>query len=235
MKNVAIVEDEKPAADLLVSFLTKYADKYREEFNIHRFSDSISFLTNYRPHYDIVFMDIELPDINGLEAAKKMREMDREVTLIFVTNLAQFAVHGYEVSAYDYIVKPVTYPNFVLKLQRALEYIKSKSGVKVYVPVDDGVVCLNSSEIRYVDIVQHRITYHTVLGDFLSHGTLKKVEAMFAGAPFVRCNSCYLVNLAFVTAVRDYELYLGDEILQISHPKKSEFLRSLNDYLGGGV
>ena len=235
MRNVAIVEDEKPAADLLVSFLAKYTEKYGEEFNVHRFVDGISFLTNYRPHYDLVFMDIELPDINGLNAAKKMREMDREVTLVFVTNMAQFAVRGYEVSAYDYIVKPLTFPNFVLKLQRALEYIKSKSSVKVYVPVDDGVMCLDSCEIKYIEIVQHRITYHTVLGEYLSHGTLKKVEALLAGAPFVRCNSCYLVNLRFVTAVKDFKLFLGAETLQISHPRRSEFLRKLNDYLGGSV
>lgn len=235
MINVAIVEDERPAAELLAGFLEKYSGQYGEQFKTVCFADAITFLTNYQPNYDLVFMDIELPDLNGMDAAKKMRGLDKDVTLIFVTNMAQFAVKGYEVGAYDFIVKPVMYPNFALKLRRALEYIRGKSGVKLHIPVDNGVMCLPSSEIKYVEIIKHRIIYHTLSGDYNSHGTLKKVEALLPDAHFVRCNSCYLVNLRFVTAVIDYQAHIGGEVLQISHPKKREFMRALNNYFGGGV
>ena len=71
--------------------------------------------------YDIVFMDIELPGINGMEAAHRLREIDQQVILIFVTNMAQFAVKGYEVDALDYIIKPAQYGPLSIKLDRAAQ------------------------------------------------------------------------------------------------------------------
>ncbi len=71
---------------------------------------------HYRADYDIVFMDIELPGINGMEAAHRLREIDQQVILIFVTNMAQFAVKGYEVDALDYIIKPAQYGPLSIKL-----------------------------------------------------------------------------------------------------------------------
>ncbi len=235
MKNVAVIEDEASAMELLVSFLERFAKERGEEFNIFRFSRAISFLTNYKANYDIVFLDIELPDLNGMEAARKLRDLDRNVALIFVTNMAQFAVRGYEVDAYDFIVKPVFYANFALKLQRVLDHIRDMQGVRLSVSVDDGTVALSSSEIRYIEIMKHRIVYHTVRGEFYSHGTLKKIEEKLKDNYFVRCNNCYLVNLRYVSAVKDFTVYVGEEGLQISHPKKKAFLHALNEYFGGGV
>jgi len=235
MKNIAIVEDDAEAADLLERYLSRYTETCGEEFKIARFCDPISFLTNYKANYDIVCMDIKLPGFDGMKAARKMRELDKDVTLIFVTNMAQYAVNGYEVGALDFIVKPVTYPNFALKLHRAFTHIEGKKGNKVYISVENGVMCFSSSEIMYVEIIKHRIIYHTRYGDYFSHGTLKKAEMQIADSHFVKCNSCYLVNLRYVTAVVNYEAFLGDIRLQISHPKRRDFLRALNDYLGGGA
>lgn len=232
MKNIAIVEDDNAAAEQLSVFLEKFFTE--EPVHAIRFTGSIQFLTNYKGEYDIVFMDIELPDFNGMEAARKLRELDKKVVIIFVTNMAQFAVKGYEVGALDFIVKPVTYSNFALKLKRAVEYLRANEDAKVFVPVDDGFVTLNLSEIRYVEIIKHKIIYHTVHGDYHAYGTLKKIEESLSGRHFVRCNHCYLVNLRYVTSVRGFTAYVGEEALQISHPKRKEFLHALNDYFGGG-
>ena len=88
MFNIAIVEDDSAAMALMESSLLKYGKENNVQFNIFKFGGTISFLTNYHGNYDVVFMDIELPDLNGMAAAKKLREIDKNVVLIFVTNLA---------------------------------------------------------------------------------------------------------------------------------------------------
>lgn len=236
MFNIAIVEDDCSATDLLQSYLEKYGKDNDVQFNIFKFGKALTFLTNYTGNYDVVFMDIELPDLNGMEAAKRLREVDKNVALVFVTNLAQFAVEGYEVNAFDFIVKPVNYAVFSLKLKRVLDRAKVNRGVKLLISVDDATMPISSDDIKYLEIISHNIIFHTVHGDYRSYGTLKKIEKQLEGANFMRCNSCYLVNFRYVTAVKGFNVFIGDDCLQISHPRKQAFLRALNDYFGeGGV
>ena len=118
---VVIVEDEVVYLDALKDMLSSYEKEKEVAFNITAYRDIETFLAEYRKCYDIVFMDIELPGMNGMDGARRLREADSSVVLIFVTNMAQFAVQGYEVNALDYILKPVTYKNFSVKLDRALD------------------------------------------------------------------------------------------------------------------
>lgn len=112
MFKTAIVEDNSVDAGKLKDFLERFAAKSGEVFITTVFKDAADFLNGYKQIYDMVFMDIELPGINGMEAAHKLRTVDGKVTLIFVTNMARFAVKGYEVDAADYVVKPVHYGEF---------------------------------------------------------------------------------------------------------------------------
>ncbi|WP_303926907.1 LytTR family DNA-binding domain-containing protein [Subdoligranulum variabile] len=108
MLNVAIVDDEAAERQKLREYLEAAACRKNEEFCVDEFSSADAFLVQYRQGYDLVFMDIEFPQgQNGMEAARALRRMDSTVVLIFVTNIAQMAVEGYEVDALDFIVKPV--------------------------------------------------------------------------------------------------------------------------------
>lgn len=235
MKNIVIVEDEKSAADVLTSYLDRYTKEKGVAFQSVWFENPIAFLTNYKPKYDLVFLDIELPDMNGMDVAHKLRELDDSVALIFVTNMAQFAIKGYEVNAFDFIVKPVSYFDFALKLQRVLERIKSIDGQKISVSVDDAVKCVYVEDIYYVEVIKHKVIYHTAQGNLESYGALKNIEPMLLDADFVRCNNCYLVNLRYVTAVKGFTTIVAGDLLQVSHPKRKQFVQALNNYLGGNL
>lgn len=234
MRNIAIIEDDVNASSLLQNYLEKFGKENNETFNVHVFGSAILFLSNYKSNFDIVFMDIELPLLNGMDAAKKLREIDKTVTLIFVTNMAQFAAKGYEVDALDFIVKPISYFNFVMKLQRAIEHIEVNSDFKIMISTNDGIVCVSSSKLKYVEVMSHKVIYHTIEKDYFSYGTLKKSEPILLKNNFVRCKSCYLVNLRYVTSIKGFSVFLGEEELQISHQKRKEFIKALNDYYGGG-
>ena len=120
MLKVVIVEDEDEAAEVLCSFLDKYAAEKNENIRYVRYKCTTDFLSGYNGA-DIVFMDINIMnDMNGIKAAHKLRQADSVVTLIFITSFEQFAVKGYEVEAFDFIVKPVSYPDFALRIHSLL-------------------------------------------------------------------------------------------------------------------
>lgn len=233
---IAIVEDDSGEAELLRSYFRRYSDENgQEEFEIRCFPSGNAFLDEYQPIYDLVLMDIDMPGINGMDTAGQLRELDRSVALIFVTNLARYAAKGYAVDAMDFMLKPVSYATFSVTVQRALLRCRYNHCPDLLITIPDGVYRISASRIKYIEVINHTLVYHTTEGKLISVGNLKDVESKLTRGQFVRCNRCYLVNLAFVRAVRGHTLVLDMDELQISRPRRTAVLEALNNYLGGGV
>ena len=109
MVRIAIVEDEQEQADRLQSHIRRYGEEHQIGTQVTVCSNVITFLEQYKAEFDIVFMDIMMPMMNGMDAAHLLREKDDKVMLIFVTSMRQYALQGYDVAAADFIVKPVPY------------------------------------------------------------------------------------------------------------------------------
>ena len=192
----------------------------------------MDFLDGYRTVYDVVFMDIEMPGIDGMEAAHRLRRLDQKVILVFVTNMASYAVKGYEVNATDYIVKPVYYGDFELKLKRILAGYQAASEA-ILVVRQGGYVRLLLRKIHYIEVQGHRLMYHTEDGIVEGSGTLLETEEKLKDKGFLRCNKCYLVNQRHIIGVNGYTLMLmGGEELQISRPRKKAFMSELAEAMG---
>lgn len=234
MIRVAIIEDEDVPAQNLIKYLGRFQDENDLQFEIARYSSGEEFLSAYKKQFDVVLMDIELPDRDGMSVCHDLRKLDADVIIIFVTNLAQYAVKGYEVDALDFVVKPVAYPVMALKLKRAVDRIKRfsrREGRKITVKDGDLTRSIEHADIKYIEILAHKIIFHTIHGNFKSYGTLKKLEGEFSDTDFIRCNSCYLVNLKYVTSVSGYSCVVGGEELQISQPRRKAFIRAINEYM----
>lgn len=230
---VAVVEDDSIAAEKSLGYFNRYSAEKGTLFDVQIFVSGDVFLEKYDGSFDLVFMDIDMPGKNGMETVKALRQRDSNVMIIFVTNLAQYAVNGYEYDAFDFIVKPVAYFNFSVKLTRALNRLENTRGRGIWVNISGGQRRILSSDVKYVEVMKHYIIYHTICGDIRTVGSMLKASEQFKGLPFALCNRCYLVNLAHVNGVRQYQVDVGGDVLLISHLKRNEFLSKLNSWLAG--
>ena len=232
MINIAIVEDDKEQAAELEAVLKQYSDEHKTPLQISVFYNPIVFLEKYTAEYDIVYMDIMMPMMNGMDASRIIREKDDQVMIIFVTSMQQFAVQGYEVGAFDFIVKPVSYPEFQLKFTRVLGRLPQKETEDILVRTDTGFVRLSPAQIAYVEVRGHHCVYYTKLGDYRQYQTMKSVESQLEPCGFVKCNNFLLVNLAFVTKIEGMSVFVGDKALQMSHPRRKEFSQRFTEFTG---
>ena len=107
MIRIAVVEDEELYAEQLQNYISKYAEERKKQIKVTWFQDEEDIVSGYKGEYDIILLDIQMRFMDGMTAAEKIRELDSEVVLMFITNMIQYAVRGYEVDAMDYVVKPV--------------------------------------------------------------------------------------------------------------------------------
>lgn len=235
MISIAIVEDSPSEAGRLISYLDRFMQESGEPLQHTHFDRAFPFLESYRSQYDIVFMDIELPDLNGMDAARRLREVDRAVVLIFVTHLSQYAVKGYEVDALDYILKPLAYPALTLKLQRAVSRRRREEEPELTIVTGSGLVRLHASALKYIEIYNHHIVYHAESGDYGAYGTLKQVEDALPEGMFFRCSSSYIVNLRYVTKVDGFDVTVDNRVLSVSRLRKKEFMSVLHRYCSRSI
>ncbi len=235
MFNIAILEDDASASKMLQYILNTYSSKNDVAFNIKVYANAEQFLADTKSSFDIAFMDVELPGMNGMDAAFKLRETDKHVIIIFVTNMAQYAVKGYEVNALYYIIKPINYQNVSFKLQKALALLATNEDTTIVLRQANGLSRISTRNLMYIEISNHKLMYHTDTDVHTTYGSLSDVEKMLKDNGFFRCNSCYLVNARYIASVSGLSVILHDGTqLQISHPRKKQFLIDLGSWLGDG-
>ena len=204
MIRIALVEDEADVRAQLQGYVQRHTRQYGTEFAVTEFADGMELLDDYRPVYDILFLDVEMKHLDGMETARR-----------------------------DYVLKPVPYFAFSQQLRKAEEQLRRRARHYLALPVEGGMRRLDSSLIYYLESEGHRVHFYTEEGDFVAAGTLKAFEEKLAERPFARCNSGYLVNLAQVKSVQQGMVQVGPYELQVSRPRRKAFLAALADHIGG--
>lgn len=235
---IAIVEDELVVANELKKQLDHYSLSRGIGIQYVWYDNAEKFIDNYDCSFDLVFMDIRLGNMNGMEAAEKMRTLDERVLLVFVTNMRQFALKGYKVNALDFMVKPVEEPEVFSTLDKAVRVLNlTSSNSSILLKTNNGQHRIAVNDIMYVEIRQHKLTVHTINDEIESWGTLSSIEEYLPKNRFVRCNVCYLVNLSYIKSIVDDSVTVGADELKIARTRKREFLEKYSEFLGetGGV
>lgn len=233
MIRVAIVEDSVKDTKKLMQHIADFCKNEGVEITTVCFKNGLDFLDAFKANYDIILMDIVIPHMSGLETAAKMRAIDTEVPLLFITNMAQYAINGYEVGAIGFILKPVSYLKFSFAMKKAVRLVNDNSAA-VSIKTDGRIKKLNVAEICYIEVRNNVLSFKMSDGQkYLTRMPLHEAESMIKpNDTFIRCNNCYLVNLKYVTDVYGNFAVVGGDELSISRNKKKDFLNALTSYYG---
>ena len=228
---VAIIDDEPSAAETLKSTVSTFMEKHGYPCSIDLFSKPLSFLDSFQCDYDLLFLDIEMPSMDGIALARKIREKDGLVTLIFVTNLAQFALEAYAVQASDYLLKPVSEAAFELKMTRLMRKLAPDAEERFIIRSGGQTMVVSVLTIDYIEANDHHVIYHIGEDAYTTYEKMKDVEKRLPPF-FAKCNRYYLVNLLKVSAIQGDTVILAKtkQELRISRNEKKSFLERLSEY-----
>lgn len=242
MVRIAIVDDDADFRRTLSEYTAKYFDNEANRFSIACFSNGLDFLSGYKCEYDIVILDIQMPMMNGMDVAGRLRRVDPDVKLIFITQVENFAIRGYEVAASDYILKPIDYENgFEYKFDRVVKSL-DKGGRRTrdfLVNDDNGVIVrVSFDELLYVVKERDVAVFVTERGEFRKRMNISAVLELLVGMPVAAVNSGCIVNFYCVKNVDGHTVSLTNgDTLVLSRGKKKEFYEKFFDYIakyGGG-
>ena len=233
MLKVAIVEDDPHYSTLLQRFVEKFQEETHRTLKVDIFSNGLNFVSDYNDGYNIAILDIEMPLMDGISAAKKIRAVDQNVTIIFITNMAKLAIKGYEIDALDFMVKPIDYFNFYLKMEKAIRIQEKFIDNFIMINSYSGKVRIRISDIKFIESNFHDLTYHTIDGNYETRNTLKSIEGDLSKYNFIRVNNSFLVNMAFIERIEGENIFIDKHTIQISRSKKRDVLAAIGVFYGG--
>ncbi|MDO5326349.1 MAG: LytTR family DNA-binding domain-containing protein [Clostridia bacterium] len=231
---IAVVDDDPKDAALLKGHVEEYCRKNDHAALVRVYSDGLDFIRAAETH-DIVFLDIQMNKLDGLETARIMRKINHESVLIFVTNMAQFAIKGYEVDALDFIIKPASMASIVYVMDKAMKRIDGGARSMFSLKTQEGTISLSANDIAYVEVFDHNLVYHTTRGEYTVRGRLSDVSEKLDPERFVMCNRSFIVNLRHVSNVTAEYLLIGDTRISVSKSHRKELMKRFSSFLGDSL
>ena len=186
MRNIRIgvVEDDPASCQLVLDYLNRYQQENDEQFTVSVFDDGARIVEKYTPVYDILLLDIEMSEMDGMAAARRIRERDDKVVIVFITAAPQYAISGYEVRALSYLLKPLPWFAFSQELKKSIDMVRRNGDDSTLIETSNGQMRLNLADILYLESIRHTIVIHTLEGKLSINGTLKDMEAKLADHHF---------------------------------------------------
>ena len=238
MYHILLVEDDAVEADVLRAHISRYGQEIGEQFDVTWLRSSLDVASGEKS-YDLIFMDIDLPGMNGLDVARLIRSYDPHTPLIFVTNLSQYAIRGYEVDAIDFIVKPVSYGSFRMRMSKGMRYVRRQSAATIAVPVSrDETKVLALCEITAIEVRNHELTYHLAQQEepINAYGSLSRISERLEEGGFVRISKSCFVNMAHIRSYAGSSIAMQDgSRYPLSRAMRKDAISRITRYVGGSL
>lgn len=234
MLKIAVCDDEP----IFVEQISGKIKEYMPDCKIYSFFSCEDLLLQGEI-FDIYFLDIQMQELNGIEAAKKLRELDEESIIVFITGAKEYVFEAFDVAALHYLVKPVDDEKLQEALNRAKKEIvkkQNKINKQIFIKTRNKKITLNVADIIYFENEMRKIVAHTVKGEISFYGVMGDMEKE-VGAGFCRCHRGYLVNLSYVAEYDTENIILANgEKIYLSKDRYHDFVRQYMRYLrNGGV
>ena len=240
MLHLTLIDDDIKALTHLQAELNRYFENQNIEYEIMTYQSGIDFL-NESPATDILFLDVEMPGMNGIEVAKKVRQDNSDMVILFCTNYRQFAINGYEVNALGYMVKPIENYSLSANLTHAIEHLKEKQNFqekKIELHAYQTIIILPLKDIVYIEIKKHNLFYYLREESeypekvLKIRGTMNNLYESLKQDNFEKCGNSFLVNLDCVLSVKGDMVTLKSKIvLPLSRLYKESFMATFTRYL----
>ena len=229
---IAILEDDKEEEKATISFLERYFLENNISFSYVSKNDPNEYLKLDFSSFDLALIDILMPfEINGFEVSKRIRENNKNIAIMFLTKSPNYAVDGYEVGAINYILKPITYEDFSLKIASFIKSLNEK-GPKIHAfKCKDSIIKIPETDIIYIDIYKHYLNIHTKNQIYVSRGNIKDIEKQLTDI-FSRCSNYCIINFSYLEEIKKDDVIMNNkEILKITLKYKKQFLNNFSKYL----
>lgn len=233
MITIALIDDDDADAEVTASMIDRYFDGDASRYAVTRFADGDSLLCDYKASFDLMFLDVEMPGTDGVTVARRLRVVDDQTVLVFTTKMAQYAVEGYDVDAIGYLLKPLNYYAFSIKMSKAEDIVARRRSVTVPLTVGSETVFVPSADIRYVEVLDHALLYHTGEGIRKVWASLKDAAETLEPVGFVPVSRYCLVNLEWVRAVHGDDVDVDGERVRVSRSRRKSLMQALAAYHGG--
>lgn len=230
---VAIVDDESQMCFTLRGYCDRYAEENALRISTDLFNSGDALLDEYmRGRYDMLLLDVEMPGTNGIETARRVRRLDDSVTIVFVTNMAQYAIDGYDVAAADYVLKPLTYYDFSLKFTKALRQASGHAAQIVTIETVDGMRTVAITDIRYVEVLDHYLLFHTPGAAYKARGSMGKQTQELEPYGFYRVHKSFLVNLRHIDGITPLSVDCDGTTIPLGRAYKGGLMQAYLRFLG---
>ncbi len=232
MLKIAVCDDEP----VFVGQISGRIKEYMTDAAIQGFFSGEELLSQGEV-FDIYFLDIQMEKISGVETAKKLRELDEECVIVFITGAKEYVFEAFDVAALHYLMKPVDNEKLREVLERAKKEIEKKQGLKsrqIFVKTRNKNITLDVADILYFENEMRKIAVHTVRGEISFYGVMADMERE-AGEGFCRCHRGYLVNLSYVAGYDAKNILLTNgEKIYLSKDRYHDFVKQYMRYLRNG-
>lgn len=236
MWKVMICDDEEEMRRAVRENLLRFSDETGERFSVFECDSGEALLFNLTDDTDIVFLDIKMGGINGMDAARRIREKNSKICLIFITTMTQYAIEGYEVHAFGFLKKPLTYAQMRLQMTDVLRHLKPLKAESLNVKTAREIHAVSLPEIVYLEVLDHDLRIVCSDNVVVSRNSLADMENQLEGKGFFRVHKGYCINLSHVKKIGSDSVLMDNAAeLPVSKHRKKEFLEAFAKFAGGGV
>ena len=223
---IAVCDDEQNQIEYITSIVTSWSAHEGHSCEIRTFASAEAFLFEYEEDkaYDILLLDVEMKNMNGIELAKRIRKDNNRAEIIFITSHFEFVGEGYEVDALHYLIKPISSDKLTQVLTKAAEKL-SVEPPSVVISCDGETFKLYESDILYMESSLHYIVIHTKDKEYKIKENMSVFENKVSD-DFYRIHRSYLVSLKHITRISRTSVNIGSTELPLSRGKYDEINRA---------